>query len=133
MITVDIQTYGNSALVTASGDLDGHGGQTLEQVVDGLALDLRDLLVDLRGVGFMDAEGLLALLEVHRRSEILGVRMLVTGWQTQPQRCLADIAGIPGSPAADRYPAAGFRRLLHDRAQALCGSPDFASSGQPLT
>ncbi|MEV6583608.1 STAS domain-containing protein [Streptomyces sp. NPDC051582] len=130
MITVDVQQYGNSALVNASGELDGHGGVALGEVLDGIALGVRDLLVDLRGVRFMDAEGLLALLEVHRRSEALGLRVLVTGWQRQPQRCLAEVAGIPGSPAAERYPAAAFRRLLEERAQTACGSADFVGSWQ---
>ncbi|MFG2623109.1 hypothetical protein ACGFXC_36415 [Streptomyces sp. NPDC048507] len=51
----------------------------LGEVLDGIPLDVRDLLVDLRAVRFMNAQGLLALLEVHRQAEIQGLRTLVTG------------------------------------------------------
>ncbi|MFG2622455.1 STAS domain-containing protein [Streptomyces sp. NPDC048507] len=74
-----MQPYAHSALITASGELDEHGGQVLGEVLDGIPLGVRDLLVDLRAVRSMNAEGLLALLEVHRQAEILGLRMLVTG------------------------------------------------------
>lgn len=46
------------------------------------------------------------------------MRVLVTGWQHQPQQCMAEVAGIPGpgSATGERYAVAGFRRL----GQAAC-------------
>ncbi|MEU6313648.1 STAS domain-containing protein [Streptomyces sp. NPDC047014] len=133
MITVDVQHYGSSVLVTAGGELDERGGAALGEALDTVALEARDLLVDLHGVPLMDPRGLLHLLEVHRRAECLGLRVLVTGFQPQPQQCMAEIAGISGTGSAtgERYPVAGFRRLLEERAHALRDGADFAAGWLP--
>ncbi|MFD9469908.1 hypothetical protein [Streptomyces goshikiensis] len=70
------------------------------------------------------ADGLLHLLDLHRRAECLSLRILVVGWQPQPQ-LMAQVAGIPGhgSSAGERYALAGFRRLIEQRAQ----DPDFGA------
>ncbi|MFD9420521.1 hypothetical protein ACFWC9_38350 [Streptomyces goshikiensis] len=64
-------------------------------------------------------DGLLHLLGLHRRAECLGLRVLVVGWQPQPQQLMAQVAGLPGhgSSAGERYALAGFRRLIEQRAQ----------------
>ncbi|WP_051808124.1 STAS domain-containing protein [Streptomyces sp. NRRL F-2664] len=75
-------------------------------------------MIDLHSVAFMDCAGLLHILDLHRRAECLGMRVLVVGWQPQPQQVMARVAGMPepGSPAGARYALAGFRRLIEDRA-----------------
>ncbi|MFF2193007.1 hypothetical protein [Streptomyces sp. NPDC058157] len=61
-----------------------------------------------------------------QQAELLGLRVLVTGWQTQPQRLMADIAGIPGPGMAtgERYTLPGFRRLIRERALRTLVPPD---------
>ncbi|MER6393717.1 STAS domain-containing protein [Streptomyces sp. NPDC001523] len=118
-------------MVSASGELDA--GQALQAALDGVTADERDLLVDLHGVTVLDADGLLHLLDVHRRAECLGLRVLVTGWQPQPQQCMAEVAGIPGSGSAtgERYAVAGFRRLIEERARRVRDSTDLTAAWLP--
>ncbi|MGW0395926.1 STAS domain-containing protein [Streptomyces sp. NPDC003042] len=119
MITTDVQHCGSSVLVSAGGQLDEDAGAALQQALDDVAVDARDLMVDLHGVVSMDSVGLLHLLDLHRRAECLGLRVLVIGWQPQPQQLMADVAGIPGpgSSTGEWYALAGFRRLIEQRAQ----------------
>ncbi|MFD6470183.1 STAS domain-containing protein [Streptomyces goshikiensis] len=125
MIVTDIQRCGSSVLISASGTLDEYAGTVFQQALDGVAVDARDLMVDLHAVLSMDAAGLLHLLDLHRRAEYLGLRVLVVGWQPQPQQLMAQVAGIcgPGSSAGERYALAGFRSLIEQRAQ----DPDFGA------
>ncbi|MFD3549194.1 STAS domain-containing protein [Streptomyces sp. NPDC058655] len=111
---MDVQHCGYSVLVGAKGELDEDGGAVLQRSLDDVTADERDLLVDLHGVVSMDRDGLLHLLELHRRAESLGLRVLVTDWQPQPQQVMAQVAGIPGpgSATGERYALAGFCRLI---------------------
>ncbi|KOU71141.1 MULTISPECIES: STAS domain-containing protein [Streptomyces] len=129
MITVDVQHRGGTVLLSATGELDEDAGEPLHAAVDGIPAGVRDLLVDLHGVPAMDRDGLLHLLDVHRRAERRGLRVLVTGWQPQPQQCMADIAGIPGTRTAtgERYAMAGFRRLIEQRAHNARDLADFTA------
>lgn len=119
MITTDVRHCGSSVLISAEGTLDEEAGAVLQQALDDVAVDARDLMVDLHGVVAMDASGLLHLLDLHRRAECLGLRVLAIGWQPQPQQLMAQVAGIPGrgSSTGERYAVAGFRRLIEERAR----------------
>ncbi|MFG2985584.1 STAS domain-containing protein [Streptomyces sp. NPDC048258] len=88
MITTDVRNCGSSILISAEGRLDEHAGVVLQQALDDVAVDARDLMVDLHGVVTMDASGLLHLLDLHRRAECLGLRVLAVGWQPQPQQLM---------------------------------------------
>ncbi|MFI7360038.1 STAS domain-containing protein [Streptomyces avidinii] len=135
MIIVDVQHNGSAILVNARGELDENADAVLQEALNGATVDARDLLVDLHGVSVMDSDGLLHLLNMHRRAECLGLRILVTGWQPQPQQCMADVAGISGLGAAtgERYAVAGFRRLIEERARCARDSADFAAGWLPRT
>ncbi|MGR4878081.1 STAS domain-containing protein [Streptomyces sp. LARHCF249] len=128
MITTDVQHCGSSVLVSVGGQLDEDAGAALEQALDDVAVDTRDLMLDLHGVASMDSAGLLHLLDLHRRAECLGLRVLAVGWQPQPQQLMAKVAGIPGpgSSTGERYALAGFRRLIEHRAQRTRDA-DFGS------
>ncbi|MFD7262222.1 STAS domain-containing protein [Streptomyces sp. NPDC059874] len=130
---MDVQHCGISVLVSASGELDAGAGEKLQRALDKVTVTERDLLVDLHGVASMDADGLLHLLDVHRRAEHLGLRVQVTGWQPQPQQCMAEVAGIPGrgSATGERYALAGFRRLIEERAQRTQETADSATGWLP--
>lgn len=133
MINVGVQRCGHSVLISADGELGEDAGGVLLQVLDHVTADERDLLVDLHGVTAMDIDGLFHLLDLHRRAELLCLRVLVTGWQPQPQQLMAEVAGMPGPGTAtgERYALAGFRRLLEDRAQRARDHADFAAGWLP--
>ncbi|WP_260614627.1 STAS domain-containing protein [Streptomyces sp. WAC07061] len=115
---MDVQWCGSSVLAVVSGDLDQDAGGKLQQVLDRFTGDERDLMVDVHAMQSMDVDGLLHLLELHRRAELRGVRVLVVGWQPQPQQLMAEAAGIRGPHTAigERFALAGFRRLIAERA-----------------
>ncbi|WP_186832029.1 STAS domain-containing protein [Streptomyces sp. ISID311] len=118
MITTNVQRHG-TVLVSVTGALDESVGPALRLALEGVTMTERDLMVDLHGTPCMDADGLLHLLALHRHAESLGLRVLVVGWQTQPQQLMADVVRIRGRHPAtgERYAVAGFRRLIEKRAQ----------------
>ncbi|MFJ3880084.1 STAS domain-containing protein [Streptomyces sp. NPDC090077] len=128
MITTDVQYRGTTVLVSASGELGEESGGALRQALEHVTAGERVLMVDLHGVPLMTEPGLLHLLDLHRRAEDRGLRVLVVGWQPQPRELMARTAGLPGpaSATADRYATPGFRRLLAERAQ---GTRAFTESG----
>ncbi|MFJ8210439.1 STAS domain-containing protein [Streptomyces sp. NPDC096033] len=129
-----VQRSGGSVLVGISGDLGQDAGDALRRAFEGISGLERDVMVDVHGVKSMDADGLLHLLDLHRRAELLGLRVLVVGWQPQPQQLMAQIAGIPGPGTAcgERYTLPGFRRLIEERAhRGAHGLP--AGQGQPAS
>ncbi|MFE3993733.1 STAS domain-containing protein [Streptomyces goshikiensis] len=130
---MDVQCCGGSVLAKVSGNLDDEAGAALRRVLEGVTGFERDLMVDLHGMVSMDADGLLHLLDLHRRAEGLGLRVLAVGWQPQPQRLMAEVAGIPGpgSAVGERYALAGFRRLIEERAQRARDRADFAAGWLP--
>ncbi|MFF4012751.1 STAS domain-containing protein [Streptomyces sp. NPDC001717] len=130
---MDVQRCGSSIVVTAAGELDDGAGEVFQRALDYVTMDERDLLVDLHAVAAMDVDGLLHLLHLHRRAERMRLRVVVTGWQPQPQQCMANVAGIPGPRAAtgERYALAGFRRLLEEKAQRAQDHSDFVNDWQP--
>ncbi|MFJ3205699.1 STAS domain-containing protein [Streptomyces sp. NPDC086989] len=88
--------------MSARGELDKGAGEVLQRALDHVTTGERDLLVDLHGIAAMDVDGLLNLLNLHRRADRMRLRVLVTGWQPQPQpqQCMATVAGIPGPRSA---------------------------------
>ncbi|MDX3540462.1 STAS domain-containing protein [Streptomyces sp. MB09-01] len=126
---MDVQHCGSSVLASVSGELHEYAGAALQRALDGVTAGERDLMVDLHGVTSMDSGGLLHLLALHRGAECLGLRVMVVGWQPQPQQLIADVAGIRGrgSATGERYAVAGFRRLLEERAQRARDLSDFGA------
>ncbi|MFF8268458.1 STAS domain-containing protein [Streptomyces sp. NPDC016562] len=116
---MDAEARGHTLLIGLAGALDEAAAPVLQRALDHLPAEARVLMIDLHRATSMDPAGLLHLLDLHRRGECLGLRVLVVGWQDQPQQLLAEIAGLtgPGSLAGERYALAGFRRLIGERAQ----------------
>ncbi|MFJ8210444.1 STAS domain-containing protein [Streptomyces sp. NPDC096033] len=129
MITLGVQRSGSTLLAGISGHLDEHAGTQLLQALEGVTGQERDLMVDVHHMTSMDEGGLLHLLDLHRRAEVMGLRVLVVGWQPQPQQLMADVAGIPGPGTAcgERFALAGFRRLIEQRAQRARHLSDYAT------
>ncbi|MEU2835088.1 STAS domain-containing protein [Streptomyces lavendulae] len=119
MTSTEVQRCGSTFLIGISGALDEGTALVLQQALDQVTAHDRVLMIDVHGVASMDPEGLLLFLDLHRRAEWLGLRVLVVGWQPQPQQLMAEVAGLHGrgSSSAERYSLAGFRRLIEKRAQ----------------
>ncbi|MFE2146098.1 STAS domain-containing protein [Streptomyces sp. NPDC059456] len=119
--TIEAERRGNTVLISFIGDLNASAAPALYEVLPVLADDtsVDVLMLDLHGVARMDTAGLLLLLDLHRRAECLGLRVLAVGWREQPQQLMATVAGIRGrgSATGERYALAGFRRLIETRAE----------------
>ncbi|MFD6891132.1 STAS domain-containing protein [Streptomyces sp. NPDC059957] len=76
---MDVERCGSSVLISATGELDEGAGEVLQRALDYVTMDERDLLVDLHAVAGMDVDGLLHLLDLHRRAERMRLRVMVTG------------------------------------------------------
>ncbi|MFD3872812.1 hypothetical protein [Streptomyces sp. NPDC058623] len=133
LINVDVQHRDCTLWGIVGGELDAVGGLVLGGVLEEVRGYERVLMLDLHGVNVMDRDGLLHLLDLHRRAECQGLRVLAVGSQAQPQQVMADVAGILGSHAAtgERYAVAGFRRLIEERAhraRELAATGDAAAA-----
>lgn len=119
----ETECRGSTLLITVTGDLDTAAAPALRACLWAVAEGHSVVMIDLHGVPFMDTAGLLLLLDVHRRAECLGLRVLVVGWQRQPQELMAEVARIPGpgSATGERYGLASFRRLVEQRARVRRG------------
>lgn len=117
--TTETERRGNTVLITLIGHLDCAAAAELRQALRDVTSDAAVLMVDLHQMPFMDTSGLLLLLDLHRRAECLGLRVLAVGWQAQPQQLMATVAGMPGpgSSTGERYALAAFRHLIEGRAE----------------
>ncbi|MFB6477418.1 STAS domain-containing protein [Streptomyces virginiae] len=116
---METEHRGVTILMSAVGKLDESAAPALQRALDHALGGTQALMIDLHGVAAMNTAGLLHLLDLHRRGQCLGLRVLVVGWQPQPRQLLAELAGIPGpdSYTERRYALAGFRHLITQRAQ----------------
>ena len=100
--------------VTVTGELDLVSAPVLERELErAYGLDADVILLDLRGLGFMDSTGLHLLVKAQQRAEEAGRRLALTRGGEQVQRLLdltgvADLVRIVESPEAlleaDRAP-----------------------------
>ncbi|MEU6214934.1 STAS domain-containing protein [Streptomyces sp. NPDC047023] len=124
--TTRIQCREEVALVCAAGLMDTASEEALADCAAVLSFAaVRSAIFDLHEVRGVDAHGLLLLLDLHRRLEDQGQRVVVTGWQEQPQQFIAALARAPlaGAPIAFLYQTPGFRSLLSLRARELVWEP----------
>ncbi|MEU9031918.1 STAS domain-containing protein [Streptomyces sp. NPDC048383] len=100
---MDVQHRAHTLWVIVGGELDTIGGAALGRVLERDIGFERVLMLDLHGVILMNREGLLHLLDLHHRAECQGLRVLVVGWQAQPQQFMANQPGHnPRPPRGDR-------------------------------
>jgi anti-sigma B factor antagonist len=78
LVSVDVSRSGPAACVSAAGEVDSTSApvlrQELETLLDG---DVRELIVDLGRVTFLDSAGLCVLAAIHRRAVRQDVTMRV--------------------------------------------------------
>jgi anti-sigma B factor antagonist len=71
---VDVQRRNALAIVRPQGELDLATAQTLRAALDGIE-DVRRLVLDLRGLSFIDSSGLRLLVALHRRAQRDGFQL----------------------------------------------------------
>ncbi|GAA3019734.1 STAS domain-containing protein [Streptomyces fulvorobeus] len=113
------QHTGSSVLVSAAGDLDAAARTPLAHALDRVPAGTAVVVFDMRGVPFMDSAGLLLFLDLHRRAECRGLKVVVVGWQDQPRQVMEVVAELPDGRTypRERTPFSGFRRMVQDRAE----------------
>ena len=77
-LRVQVEAARGEHWVTLAGELDMGGARVLEREVAGLPSGPCELILDLRGVTFMDSSGLRAILMLARRCEQRGVPFSLT-------------------------------------------------------
>jgi anti-sigma B factor antagonist len=101
---VETQTTGRAVTVTASGELDLVSSPTLEEALERVGdTDVDLVLLDLRGLEFMDSTGLHVLIKAHQRLQERGRQFAVIKGGVQVERLLsltgvAELLKIVDSP-----------------------------------
>jgi anti-sigma B factor antagonist len=91
---VDVHRNGAAAVVAVSGELDLASGPELEAQLDQLTgPDVQLVVIDLRGLDFMDSTGLSILVRAHQRLAGEGCEMGLVKGSQQVQRLL-DLTGV---------------------------------------
>ena len=88
--TVSIETEGTTVRAALRGELDIAAVSTLEQTLRNLeAVQPRRLVIDLRGLGFMDAMGLGVILAANERARMGGFELALIPAADRVQRLFA--------------------------------------------
>lgn len=87
--------------VAVLGDLDCASAPRLRHVLDGLARDPRNVVVDLGSTDFMDCAGIGVLAVAHDRRRRLGGQLVLDS----PSRAASRVLGLTG--LVDRIPTTG--------------------------
>lgn len=91
---VDTHTGGHAATLTVSGELDLLASPVLERALAPLLdSDVELIIIDLRGLEFMDSTGLHVLIQAHQRMHDAGRRLALVRARKPVQR-LFDLTGL---------------------------------------
>ena len=106
LISLSVLSTDSSARVSAAGEIDSTSAPHLQAELDArLDEGVRELIVDLDGVTFLDSAGLCALAAVHRRAQTEGVTLRVLASHRAVIRPL-QITGLWDLFAAEQIPSA---------------------------
>ena len=91
---VEVRTEGRAAIITVSGELDLATSPSLEAELERVwASDTEQLVLDLRGLEFMDSTGLSIIVKAHQRLTERGRTLNLVRGPQQVQRLL-DLTGV---------------------------------------
>jgi len=91
---VETQTTDRLTTLTVTGELDLTSTPVLERELERISgLDADLIVLDLRGLAFMDSTGLHLLVKAHQRAEQAGRRLALTRGREQVQRLL-ELTGV---------------------------------------
>jgi anti-sigma B factor antagonist len=85
-VTVDARPGSNVTTVAVAGELDLSTAPELERWLDRAQVDGRPLVLDLRGVSFMDSSGLRVILAADARARSSGRRLVLVAGPVGVQR-----------------------------------------------
>ena len=105
LVTFDVSRADASGVVRAAGEIDSTTAPLLStHLTELLDAEVRELVVDLQGVSFLDSAGLCVLATVHRRAARQDVRMRVLASSRAVIRPL-QITGLWDLLQAEQKPA----------------------------
>ena len=91
---VEMRTEGQATVVGVAGELDLASSPELEQQLEQFyASDNELLVIDLRGLEFMDSTGLSVIVSAHQKLIDAGQRLIIVRGPQQVQRLL-DLTGV---------------------------------------
>jgi anti-sigma B factor antagonist len=91
---VEMRTEGQATVVAVTGELDLASSPELEQHLEQFyASDSELLVIDLRGLEFMDSTGLSVIVSAHQKLIDAGRRLIIVRGPQQVQRLL-DLTGV---------------------------------------
>ena len=91
---VEMRTEGQATIVGVAGELDLASSPELEQQLEQFyASDNELLVIDLRGLEFMDSTGLSVIVSAHQKLIDAGRRLIIVRGPQQVQRLL-DLTGV---------------------------------------
>lgn len=97
LANVDLDIFQSSATLRPTGDLDLSSADDVTALVR-TALErpgLKELVIDLSGVAFIDSSGTGALVHAHNLADEAGVEIVLLGMQPQVLR-IFEISGLAG-------------------------------------
>jgi anti-anti-sigma factor len=97
-LSLEVRHEGGGTVVSARGDIDLSTLAKATAALDGARLGAATLILDLRGVGFMDTSGLRLVIDEQRKAAEGGYRFAVVRGPRRVQR-LFEIAGLAGDRA----------------------------------
>lgn len=91
---LEVRSQGQATIIAVSGELDLASSPALQEELDRAAVaDSQLLIIDLRGLDFMDSTGLSVLVRAHQRSEEQGRELAMVRGTQQVQRLL-NLTGV---------------------------------------
>ena len=91
---LEVRSQGQATIIAVSGELDLASSPALQEELDQAAVSNSEMLIiDLRGLDFMDSTGLSVLVRAHQRSEEQGRRLAMVKGPQQVQRLL-NLTGV---------------------------------------
>lgn len=92
-VSLEIVSGADSVTVVVVGDVDMASKDLFEEAVTQLSVEARNLVVDLRGVTFIDAMGLNMLVQIHQICAANGGTLIVSA-SSEPVRRLLEITKL---------------------------------------
>jgi anti-sigma B factor antagonist len=91
---LEVRSHGQAMIIAVSGELDLASSPALQEELDRAAVaNSQMLIIDLRGLDFMDSTGLSVLVRAHQRSEEHGRQLAMVKGPQQVQRLL-NLTGV---------------------------------------
>ena len=95
-LTIERRADGRRHIVRLTGDLARPAADTLLAFVEEQCVPNEEIVLDLRGVTFIDSSGVRAILDAHRRCDQMGGSLTATPASPQVQRVLERVFQITG-------------------------------------